>query len=297
MEENRPDDIDAAAIDALAAAATRADGVAPISEQGLLNVHASPQDGVRHLTAYTTSSEGDIPSLAGYAQIDARPGGEPAAELVVNPAVRRQGLGHELTTQVLQRCPAARIWSHGMLPGSQEIADTHALVAVRDLWRMSRPLHGIDDREPTWPPGHRVTTYTPEDGPDWVALNARSFAHHGEQGRMSLDDLRTREREPWFDPAGFFLVRDAENRVVAFHWTKVEDGIGEVYVVGVDPDRQGLGLGKAVTAVGLSHLRARGLDTVELYVDGDNIAAIRTYQKLGFIRVGQDVQWAAAMPR
>ena len=99
--------------------------------------------------------------------------------------------------------------------------------------------------------------------------------------------------EPWFDPAGFFLVRDPDGALAAFHWTKVEHGSGEVYVVGVNPDRQGLGLGAAATAHGLRHLRDLGLSRVSLYVDGDNEAAIATYRRLGFERVGLDVQLAA----
>ena len=57
---------------------------------------------------------------------------------------------------------------------------------------------------------------------------------------------------------------------------------GEVYVVGVSPDRQGEGLGKAVTILGLDHLKARGLRDVILYVDEENLAAVRTYAGLAF---------------
>ncbi len=68
---------------------------------------------------------------------------------------------------------------------------------------------------------------------------------------------------------------------------------GEVYVVGVDPDYQGRGLGTAVTLLGLQHLRAVGVSTAHLYVDGDNPAAIATYHRLGFERSAIDVMYAA----
>jgi mycothiol synthase len=67
------------------------------------------------------------------------------------------------------------------------------------------------------------------------------------------------------------------------------DPIGEVYVLGVDPDTHGLGLGRTLTIAGLRYLRIRGLDQVMLYVDESNEAARRLYSGLGFARWSTDV--------
>jgi mycothiol synthase len=67
--------------------------------------------------------------------------------------------------------------------------------------------------------------------------------------------------------------------------------VGEVYVLGVDPAAQGGGLGRALTLVGLRHLRDRGVRGVLLYVEADNPAAIRLYTSLGFTRAAIDVMY------
>lgn len=80
-----------------------------------------------------------------------------------------------------------------------------------------------------------------------------------------------------------------------FHWTKVADpetGLGEVYVVAVAPEGQGRGLGKLLTAVGIHYLAERGLREVELYVEGDNTAALRTYAGTGFVEHVRHVAYA-----
>jgi mycothiol synthase len=84
--------------------------------------------------------------------------------------------------------------------------------------------------------------------------------------------------------------------MIGFHWTKVDDDTtGEVYVVGADPDERGLGLGRALTLVGLHHLRAAGLEQVVLYVDEDNLAAVHLYTTLGFERVAVDVMYRRSL--
>ena len=88
--------------------------------------------------------------------------------------------------------------------------------------------------------------------------------------------------------------------MVGFHWTKVhgrlgsEDHhqhqpIGEVYVVGTDPQVRGEGLGRALTVVGLRHLRSLDLGQAMLYVDSTNTAAIALYESLDFVRWDTDV--------
>lgn len=273
---------------ALAARAAEVDGVGALSEQTFLHLDAAP-GAHRHVLVALDGRDG---RTAGYAHLD-HTDPEAGVEIVVDPELRRQGLATRLWGAVTDLVPDARVWAHGDLPPAQGWAEHTGLHVVRELLRMARPLEGLADATVTLPEGYTARTFTPDDVEAWVALNARAFASHPEQGRVTADDVRARMAEPWFDAAGFFLVEDPEGRLVAFHWTKTEDGEGEVYVVGVDPESQGLGLGKAATLLGLRHLARAGLPRVTLYVDGDNTAALATYGRLGFERISLDVQYAA----
>ena len=97
--------------------------------------------------------------------------------------------------------------------------------------------------------------------------------------------MRERELEDWFDPAGF-LLHEVDGRLAAFCWTKVhgdhEPPLGEIYVIAVDPEFQGRGLGRELTLAGLEHLAEQGLQVGMLYVEDDNAAAVGLYRELGF---------------
>lgn len=291
---------------ALAIRAERHDGVKPLSEQTVLQARRTAEDdpGTRATHVLVL----DLDRLVAYGHVDEGDPSAPSAELVVDPEHRRQGVGGRLLDHVLERWPGVRLWSHGDLPDARRLYTSRRLSVVRELWQMRRPLVGEWCELPdtvTLPEGLAVRPFrVGQDEEAWLAVNARAFAKHAEQGRMTLTDLRERQQEPWFDPQGFLLVEDRTQldpdgmaRIVAFHWTKVERSSGtaegEVYVVGVDPDYQGRGLGIATTLLGLRHLRAVGVHSVTLYVDGDNAPAIATYHRLGFERSAIDVMYAA----
>jgi mycothiol synthase len=292
----------------LAASAGAADGVAPLSEHVLLHLRYdstgdstgtdAPGAGLDLiLTAYG--------KVAGYAYLD--PPGEatePSGELVIDPAHRRQGLGRTLVEELARRAHGRtlRLWAHGDLPAAAALAASAGFERFRALLQMRREIReGLD--QPEFPADTTLRTFIPgRDEDEWLSLNARAFAEHPEQGAWTRHDLELREREPWFDPAGF-LIAERHGAMAGFHWTKVhapqdEDGsLGEVYVVGVDPGQRGTGLGRALTLAGLHHLSGLGLDQAMLYADEDNVPAVRMYQALGFTRTRTDAMYAKRATR
>lgn len=282
--------------------AARTDGQPAVSEQGRLQLRGGRREGVRHLLL----REGDLgdadgsATLVGYAQLeDTDPVEAPTGELVVDPSHRGQGYGRKLGQALLKASgKRLRVWAHGGHPAARHLTQSLGLTLFRELRQLRRPLRDEDPAqpplpEPALPEGVTVRSFRPgEDDAAWLRLNAAAFAHHPEQGGLTQRDLDDRKEESWFDPEGFFLaVREGE--LVGFHWTKehADEQLGEVYVVGVSPAEQGNGLGRALTAIGLRHLRERGLPTAMLYVDADNVAAVRVYEGLGFRTYETDLMY------
>ncbi len=271
------------AVLALVDKAAEADGVVPLNEAGLLHLrHGHP--GVEHILA---RQDGEV---LGYAQRN----GSPVAtgELVVAPVHRGRGVGSSLLAGLIEGGPV-RVWAVGNRPAAHALARRHGLVTARVLLIMERSL---DEPMPTTRVPDDVVIRTFRLGADedeWLDLNARAFADHPEQGRISRADLDERLAEPWFDAQGFFLAISG-GRMIGYHWTKQhEDQVGEVYVLGVDPLDGGRGLGRALLGVGLAHLKRRGNVTVQLYVESDNEGAIALYSAYGFRVVRRDVMYAS----
>ncbi|MFG2848645.1 mycothiol synthase [Kitasatospora sp. NPDC048296] len=299
------------------AEAQAVDGRAAVSEQGRLRLRnaETPRPGVTHFIE--SESESEVSSQAasenaavlayGQLEVPESPTANPAAELVVAPAARGRGLARPLLDAVLAEAhregrDAVDFWVHGGHPAARLLAGAYGAELVRELRQMRRT--GAQTEAVPVPEGIELRTFRPgEDDAEWLRLNALAFAHHPEQGSWTEQDLAERLAEPWFDPAGFFLAT-RDGKAVGFHWTKVhpatatEPELGEVYVVGVDPAEQGSGLGRALTAAGLRHLTGsgageRGLETVLLYVDADNPAAVRVYERLGFTVHEVDLMYRA----
>ncbi|BBY24451.1 mycothiol synthase [Mycobacterium stomatepiae] len=286
----------------LVAAATEFDGVAPVGEQVLRELG---HERTEHLLVTSATADGAT-TIEGYLNLTPpRDGADGMAELVVHPRARRRGFGAAMArAAIVKTAGNNRFWAHGTLASAAATASAVGLVAVRELVQMRLVLHEIP--APVAPaPGVRVRTYAGiDDDAELLRVNNAAFADHPEQGGWTEADLAERRSEPWFDPAGLFLAFGGteSEALLGFHWTKVhldQPRLGEVYVLGVDPSAQGRGLGQMLTAVGIESLARRlrgpqqpGDVTVLLYVESDNVAAVRTYQRQGFTAYSVDTAYA-----
>lgn len=279
------DDHDVAEVEHLIDRVRAADGHQPIDEHRWVD---AAHGGRAEFAGLVLREEGHD-HLVAYAQVT-RGTRSWAIDLVIDPHHRYDALviAPRLLGEATDLIRAeggghVHYWVYEPTAAHTRIAAEVGLTAGRDLWQMRvpLPLGEVTDLE----------TRPFEVGRDeeaWLEVNNAAFDWHPEQGSWTLDDLRSREAEPWFDPDGF-LVHERDGRMAGFCWTKVHPAdadagipaLGEIYVVAAHPDFHGSGLGRALTVAGLTHLGGR-VDTGMLYVDADNEPAVALYRKLGF---------------
>lgn len=224
--------------------------------------------------------------LVGYAQLSPSAGGWVAGAVVDdNASETNSGLLSGILELAARRGGGEVHW---WILGDDALSDTVALEAgmapERAVHQMVVDLPLADTSSPTANIAVRPFRVG-HDESAWLEVNNAAFAGHGEQGGWDVAMLGQREREPWFDPAGF-LLHERNGRLAGFCWTKLhhdrEPVVGEIYVIAVHPDFHGLGLGRALTIAGLDSIAKRGVHTGMLFVDTTNTAAIQLYRSLGF---------------
>ena len=270
MSDSLPSDPDW--ILALAAKARVADGAPPFSDQSLVDYRM----GGRELVAIDEDAAALVSSTD--------------AEFVVDPDARGHGLGTQLLETLLAD-GTTLFWAHGDTPAARALAASHDLKPVRELLHLVGPVPESGP-VPELVEGPRVDAFVVgRDEEEWVALNAKTFAHHREQGSVTKADLEQLETESWFSADNFLVLR-RDGRMIGYCWLKVEGDRGEFYVVGVSPDHQGEHLGSLLFDAGLARLAELGIRKGHLYVEGDNEPALRLYYSRGFAQDSIDIQYA-----
>ena len=163
--------------------ATEADGVRPLSEHVMLHLRYGGDEPARNLLLWQGSQ------LVAYAHLDPTDLVDgPSAEMVVAPATRRQGFGRTIITAALEQAHGPlRLWAHGGLAEAALMAEHLGFQRVRVLLQLRRslfaPLPPV-----VLPDGVTVRTFQPgADDEAWLAVNARAFASHPEQGHWTLE--------------------------------------------------------------------------------------------------------------
>lgn len=198
----------------------------------------------------------------------------------------RSSLSSDLSAflEALPKClegnHVVQIWLEEVQDGDDALIADLA-IPYRELLQLRLSLPVTQSRVNTRP-------FNPDEDTDpLIQLNNRAFDWHPEQGGLTVESLRATTQEEWFNPEGLRIL-ELEDRMAGFCWTKVHDGqspaLGEIYVIALDPDFHGRGLGVPMTRAGLDWLSVQGIEETKLYVEADNHVALRTYNRIGFSR-------------
>ena len=281
----------------LLAIASAADGRAALGEQKRTQI--DQQD-----IGWSAVLAGDGGDLIGYAHIRWDPPGHTpraSAEIVRHPDHRgTEELGFALVGAV--RDEIARQGGGTLFIWAPHVEDPSTTLPARAGLRVQRRLL-VMVTEVASPPafdlpdGVRIRAFRPgRDERAFLEVNNAAFATHPEQGGWTERTLTGRMGLEWFDPEGLLMAWRGDE-ALGFHWTKQHaDGRGEVYVIGVHPRAQGLGLGRSLLAAGIAHLHEHGIRQVILYVDGESEAAVGLYESAGFRTDYADVCYAEEVP-
>ncbi len=296
LDEFAPADV--RSITELAATVEAATGFSPLDDDAWVGIHEGGGRGDRGVAI----ADG---VLDAYAHLAHHHETAWSVELVIRPGtpdVRAELLGAVVDLAAAAGGGTLTLWLHDADDAGVAVAEGAGFAPDRELLQLRVALPLPDP--PAWPRDVKVATFRPGvDEEAWVTVNNRAFAGHPEQGDWTVESLTAREDEPWFDPEGFLLAWDAEG-VAGFCWTKVHppsppaepDALGEIYVIGADPRRQGGGLGRALVTGGLASLAERGVRVGMLFVDGANAAAVGLYTALGFTRHRVDRSFVREVP-
>ena len=263
----------------IATAAHAFDGYAPFNEQALFDLHSGRR------TAYLVRTNELV--------VGAALGGRGEIDLVISPEYRRRGYGRTAARELAATEPNdLTAWSHGDHPAARALASELRFVAARTLLELRKPLLDSEVGASASVEGGSISAFRPGvDDAEWVALNALVFATHPEQGAITEADLEARQAESWFNSDDFLILRDAEGRMIGYNWLKVDGAIGEIYVIGVQAESAGHGLGRVLMQAGLEHLADVGCTTAALYVEADSVGPVHLYRTLGFVDHTVDVQY------
>ena len=104
----------------------------------------------------------------------------------------------------------------------------------------------------------------------------------------TAEEITYRTNLSTYSPEDIVLICERD-KVIGYCWTGIicegeaaSERKGPIFMLGVDPDYRGKGIGKRVLLAGLARLKSKGLQVAELTVDSENKVACALYKSIGF---------------
>lgn len=226
--------------------------------------------------------------------------------VVVRPERRRQGIGRLLVESALvrERERGRHDLILGVLPddiGGKGFLEATGFAFHSTLWDLDLPADAAVAPS-MWPAGHVARDFDrTRDVRPWSALFNVAFADHATPLQLDETFITAGLDDPAILDADTLVVEGPDGDLVGFCATGPirREGVvlpeGEIWTIGVRPDRQGSGLGRQLLRWGSGYLRSIGAPHVSLSVNGRNERALGLYESEGFVRSGTRERWARSV--
>ena len=240
--------------------------------------------------------------LVGYLSVTLEPGIQRALlDGLVHPLHRRKGIATELFSSGLQRIRAAGIESAQVSvletnSSAKGLLNHLAFSFIRYFFEMRLDINS--DPLPTARQGAPNSRKLKQGEENLLTeIQNRCFTDTWGFNTNTEEEIAYRLNMHGRSPDDVILTY-LDDLPVGYCWTiidaeanaKREKNKGLIHMLGVDPHYRQQEIGKAILLNGLTDLKAKGVDNVELTVDSQNPAACSLYASVGF-EVYAKMEW------
>jgi mycothiol synthase len=172
--------------------------------------------------------------------------------------------------------------------GAIALLETYGYAAIRSFWQMTMDLDDSFDAGPA-PDGATIRPVVMEvDGPAAQSvLNTAFRSHFGHVEETFEAWMMQQEADDTWDPT-LGLLAEIDGTIVGFSNNGVIDEVGYVFELGVLPEMQGRGIGRALLRHSFAMLAGRGIAKGRLGVDTQNVTgAVELYRSIGMTPVSE----------
>ena len=213
---------------------------------------------------------------------------------LIHPEHRQHGLASRLLVHAIHRAEelGAAVAQISMRQGDSAAQDAISKLGfslVRHFRQMKVNMADLNEHE-TSQASLRCCHLQSGEEASLTEVQNRSFVGSWGYHPNTVEEITYRLGLSRCSPDDVVLANDG-NRISGYCWTNItSESEGQIYMIGVDPDFQGQGIGRRVLLAGLSHLKSKGFPVAELTVDSQNKMACTLYESTGF-KVHDNILW------
>lgn len=213
-------------------------------------------------------------------------------DCLVHPEHRKRGLGRRLHGCAMRRArelkaKVAHVNIREDNAVARNVLSRLGFTVVRRFLELRLQLTGTCLPDTT-SNAYRSRHLQPREEDMLTQLQNRCFADTWGYNPNTAEEITYRLNMSPCGHEDVIMIFDGD-RPVGYCWTMIENEAeaagyakGCIHMIGADPDLRGREIGRTALQSGLSHLKSRGTQVVELTVDSENKVACALYRSVGF---------------